>query len=175
MKSLKDYNLAVLYEPLLVGITVKDVKRLSMFLKETTELHYHLFDDEFFDTEFEGSKIRDYILPAVRAVYNEFFLKEQRFAETDNSLINDVNYLEFFNKRKELFQLSFDLKEFLEILSKKIQKNISKLDDFENIDKIQNLLELIKDDYVAMKYYKCVHSYKLDQEIRGLKIDKVIK
>ena len=174
MKSLKDYNLAALYEPLLLGIPIPHVKQLSLLLKETTEVHYELFDDEFFNTEFDGSSIRDYILPTVRSVYNEFFIKDQRFAETNN-LINDDNYLDYFNKRKKLFQLGFDLEEFLQVLSKKIQKNIHMLDDFENIDRIQNILELIKDDYVGMKYYKCAYSHKLTQEIRDLKINKVIK
>lgn len=170
MKSLKEYDIDEIYKSLLMNIPRDHAPILKSMLEDTIKKHYRIFDSEFFSTVIDENKIRDYVLPSVRAIYYEFFLEKQRFINwsSDGEIDKEIE------KRKKIFELSFNLKEFLKFLSKKTRYNIKKLDDFENVDKIQTLMGIIKDDYVAMKYYKCAFTYYPDKDLRDIKINNII-
>ena len=76
-------------------------------------------------------------------------------------------------KRVELFQLQFNLDEFLVEISNKI-KTIERLSDFEHIDEASTILQLIVDNYVAGKI-KMTYVDNLTQSIREIKLEKHLK
>ena len=78
------------------------------------------------------------------------------------------------NKRLELFQLQFNLVEFLTFLSDKYKKNHNILNDFINIDTDSELLTLIVEDYIASKisYILSLNVSNIQKEIRDVKISK---
>ena len=78
------------------------------------------------------------------------------------------------NHRLELFQLQFELEDFLKFLSNKFKKNHNILDDFENLDKYSELLTLIVEEYKASKvsFVASVHSGEIESEIRDIKLTR---
>ena len=73
-----------------------------------------------------------------------------------------------------MFQLQFNLVEFLTFLSDKYIKNHNKLNDFKNLDTDSEILTLIVEDYIASKisYISSMHASDIPVEIRDIKISK---
>ena len=111
----------------------------------------------------EGNHLLEYILPTIRRVYSKFFINPP------NMLVSSIE-----NKRLELFQLQFNLVEFLTFLSDKYIKNHNKLNDFKNLDTDSEILTLIVEDYIASKisYISSMHASDIPVEIRDIKISK---
>ena len=111
----------------------------------------------------EGNHLLEYILPTIRRAYSKFFLNPPSI------LVSSVE-----NKRLELFQLQFNLVEFLTFLSDKYIKNHNKLNDFKNLDTDSEILTLIVEDYIASKisYISSMHASDIPVEIRDIKISK---
>ena len=120
----------------------------------------NLFSDSFWFTELDGDYPIEYVLPAVRKVFVSFFIQIPPILESDP-------------KRVELFQLQFNLDEFLVEISNKI-KIIERFSDFEHIDKPSTVLQLIVDNYVAGKI-KMTRVDNLTQSIREIKLQKHLK
>lgn len=170
--SLQEYDNDEVYGVMLQGIigsTLND--QLLGLYQDTCRIHYHLFEDDFFKQKFfssdddkDGSlnwQILSYILPSVRRVFVTFFMNVPTLFENDP-------------KRKELFQLQFDLEEFLTELSNKLKNNITILDNFKNLDRGSEILQLIVNDYVASKIKKS-RVNNPTQAIREIKIEKHLK
>lgn len=165
--SLQDYDNDEVYGVMLQGIigsTLKD--QLLGLYQDTCRIHYHLFEDDFFKQKFSSSdeskdKIISYILPSVRRVFVTFFMNVPTLFENDP-------------KRKELFQLQFDLEEFLTELSNKLKNNITILDNFKNLDRGSEILQLIVNDYIASKI-KTSRVNSPTQAIREIKLEKHLK
>lgn len=120
----------------------------------------NLFSDSFWFTELDGDYPIEYVLPAVRRVFASFFIQIPPLLGSDQ-------------KRVELFQLQFNLEEFLVEISNKI-KIIERFSDFEHIDKPSTVLQLIVDNYVAGKI-KMTRVDNLTQSIREIKLQKHLK
>jgi len=120
----------------------------------------NLFSDSFWFTELDGDYPIEYVLPAVRKVFVSFFIQIPPILESDP-------------KRVELFQLQFNLDEFLVEISNKI-KIIERFSDFEHIDKPSTVLQFIVDNYVAGKI-KMTRVDNLTQSIREIKLQKHLK
>jgi hypothetical protein len=120
----------------------------------------NLFSDSFWFTELDGDYPIEYVLPAVRRVFASFFIQIPPLLGSDQ-------------KRVELFQLQFNLEEFLIEVSNKI-KTIERLSDFEHIDKASTVLQLIVDNYVSGKI-KMTRVDNLTQTIREIKLEKHLK
>jgi hypothetical protein len=169
--SLKELNNDDLYEVLCRGVREEqNVNHLKDLYKDTTTLHYRLFDDPIFterknktEENPEGNNLIEYILPSLTRVYSKFFINPP-------SIFLNSNYL----PRLELFQLQFNLIEFLEVLSKKFKKNYECLKDFKNLDTDSEILTLIVEDYVASKvsYVTSIKNSDIQKEVRNIKISK---
>ena len=171
--SLKDYDENDIYDALLEGVKDVDMKaNLLRLYKEATLVHYHLFEDDFFKQRFfanidrvygdpEGDNILMYILPAIRRVFATFFIQIPPIFHRDE-------------KRTELFQLLFDLEEFLKELSDKLKKNMTILDDFDNLDRGSEILQLIVNNYVSSKIKK-TRINNTTQAIREIKLERHLK
>jgi len=170
-KSLKEFDNDRLYDALCKGIShPDDISHLKDLFKDTTLLHYHLFDNPIFiekrnktEENPEGNHLLEYILPTIRRAYSKFFINPPSI------LVSSVE-----NKRLELFQLQFNLVEFLTFLSDKYIKNHNKLNDFKNLDTDSEILTLIVEDYIASKisYISSMHASDIPVEIRDIKISK---
>lgn len=167
--SLQEYDNDKVYDLLLQGIVNGSLKdQLLELYQDTCRIHYHLFEDDFFKQNFissdenkDGNNILSYILPSVRRVFVTFFMDVPTLFENDP-------------KRKELFQIQFDLEEFLIELSNKLKNNITILDNFKNLDRGSEILQLIVNDYVASKIKKS-RVNNTTQAIREIKLEKHLK
>ena len=170
-KSLKEFDNNVLYDALCKGLShPDDILHLKELYKDTTTLHYHLFDDSIFtekrnktEDNPEGSNLLEYILPTIRRAYSKFFINPP------SMLVSSIE-----SKRLELFQLQFNLVEFLTFISDKFKKNHNILNDFKNLDTDGEILTLIVEDYIASKisYILSLNVSNIQKEIRDVKISK---
>jgi len=141
---------------------------LKKMVKESLEYSY-IFENDFYNTNRkEGDRyipIVNYIVPAVFKVLNDFFLEENRFnsMQSGGNRMISPGYIK--DNRQRLFNLHFNMKEFLENLDNKIRKNVSTLDDFSHIDPISVLIDIIIDDYVGSKYLLVSSSRDIDRDI----------
>jgi len=166
--SLKDYDNTHVFDTLLQGFQGSLRNQLLELYQDACRIHYHLFEDDFFKQRFfstdedkDGDNILTFILPAIRRVFVTFFMNVPTLFE------NDL-------KRKELFQLQFDLEEFLKELTDKLKNNITILDNFKNLDKGSEILQLIVNDYVSSKIKKS-RVNNPTQAIREIKLEKHLK
>ena len=170
-KSLKEFDNDRLYDVLCKSLShPDDILHLKDLYKDTTTLHYHLFDDPIFtekrnktEDNPEGSNLLEYILPTIRRAYSKFFINPP------NMLVSSIE-----SKRLELFQLQFNLVEFLTFISDKFKKNHNILNDFKNLDTDGEILTLIVEDYIASKisYILSLNVSNIQKEIRDIKISK---
>jgi hypothetical protein len=171
VKSLKEFDDDNLYDVLCKGIHhPDDVSHLKDLFKDTTCLHYHLFDDSIFiekrnktEENPDGDNLLEYILPTIRRAYSKFFINPPAIFTASKE-----------NRRLELLRLQFNLIEFLNFLSNKFKKNQDSLNDFKNLDKDSEILTLIVEDYLASKisYIASLYATEIQTEIRDIKISK---
>jgi len=171
VKSLKEFDDDNLYDVLCKGIHhPDDVSHLKDLFKDTTCLHYHLFDDSIFiekrnktEENPDGDNLLEYILPTIRRAYSKFFINPPAIFTASKE-----------NRRLELLRLQFNLIEFLNFLSDKFKKNHDSLNDFKNLDKDSEILTLIVEDYLASKisYIASLYATEIQTEIRDIKISK---
>ncbi len=169
-KSLKDLDSDHLYTTLCGGINSQsDIKHLMDLFKDTTRLHYDLFTDPIFfeKKDSDSNSVIEYVLPTLRRAYSKFFINTPGIFSTST-------YQNPVNTRLELYQLQFNLREFLEFLSDKFLKNYDKLNDFENLDTNSEILTLIVEDYIGSKvsYVTSVPVDEIQKEIRDIKLSR---
>jgi hypothetical protein len=170
-KSLKELDNDLLYNTLCQGVNdITHINHLKDLFKDTTTIHYHLFDNSIFtekknktEDNPDGYNLLEYILPSVRRAYSKFFINPP-------SMFNNSNHY----SRLELFQLQFNLQELLNCISEKFVRNVDCLCDFQFLDTDSELLTLIIEDYLAskVKYVSSVNSFDIQKEIRDIKITK---
>jgi hypothetical protein len=172
INSIKELDIEIYYDTLCFGI--KDLELQNKFrkmCKDTIVKYHNLFDTEVFTTKRyhaennpDGYNALQYVLPTLKRVFSRFFIKTPEVFEN-----------KLFTGKLELFQLQFDLEEFLLFFSKKYEKNWNCLQDFENLDAVSEVLTLIVQDYISQKI-EFVHSTPLDKIktlIRDKKIDSI--
>ncbi len=159
--SLTQLEIPEIFEALLQGVHDEEKQHLKELFQDACRKHYLLFDDKFWFKDLDGDMPIEYVLPSIRRVFASFFI------QTPNLFGQDP-------KRLELFQLQFNLEEFLIEIKTKLMDNIDKLNDFENLDKASTLLHLIVDNYVAGKI-KLTKVSNPTQMIRDIKLEKHLK
>lgn len=160
-KSLSQLEDRQVFSVLLQGVHGEQRQHLQELFQDACRNYSHLFEDEFWFKDLNGDMPIEYVLPSIRRAFASFFI------QTPNLLHQDP-------KRLELFQLQFNLEEFLIDIKTKLTSNIGKLTDFENLDLASTLLHLIVDNYVAGK----INSTRVDnptQAIRDIKLGKHLK
>ncbi len=131
-------------------------KKIQYF--NTPELSGELYPDE--------DDISDLILPAIRRVFGKVYTQPPPiFLGT-----NDPDKV-----RIKLYQLYFDIDEFIDYFIDMLKKSKSTLSLFEYIDKTSQTLELIVDNYIAKLVKMVLSTIDLKKETERLERDKKIK
>jgi hypothetical protein len=158
--SLCDFNDESVFNVLLKGIESEKRQHLLELMIDACQIHSNLFLDDFWFEELDGDYPIEYVLPALRRAYASFFIQIPPLLKNDE-------------RRVELFQLNFNLEEFLTEVSTKAQ-TVKRLSEFEHIDKASTILQLIVDNYVGGKI-KMTRVDNLTQTIREIKLEKHLK
>jgi hypothetical protein len=112
------------------------------------------------------------ILPSIRRVWGKVFVETPKIFEMPKVVTQVPGYVP--DKRLEMYQLSFSIDEFIDYLIDMFNKTKNLLIDFEYLDKTQETLTLIVDNYVAKLINNVTNCDDISQEIRDLKIKKVV-
>ena len=123
-------------------------------LKKISELQ------DFKETLYGESDIEiwELVLPSVRRVFGKIFI-------TPPTILT--------NDRLQLFQLSFNIDNFLDYLVEMFQKTKMALVEFKFLDREAETLSLLVDNYIAGLIYEMSQVDDIKSEIRHLKIKKV--
>lgn len=158
-----------LFPTLCSGLTAEHSERLTSLFEQALNNYDYLFaDDIFIKVNDDQHCLLEYILPAIRKAYYTFFIN------LPSLFTHQYTSTQGKNNRLELFQLQFELEDFLKFLSTKFKKNHNILDDFENLDKYSELLTLIVEEYKASKvsFVASVNSSEIESEIRDIKLTR---
>jgi hypothetical protein len=170
VKSLSELNDEVLFHTLCMGINIEHSERLKNFFQQTTTIYSKIFDVKPFiekisinndtDKDVEMINLLEYILPSIKKVYSKFFINPPQ-------LLKD--------KRLELFQMQFDLLEFLTFLKEKFITNQNVLKDFKYLDIYSEILMLIVEEYTSSKitYIASINTKDINYLLRDIKIQKI--
>ena len=113
----------------------------------------------------EEDEISDLILPAIRRVFAKVYTQPPPiFIGT-----NDPDAV-----RLKLFQLHFNIDEFIDYFINMLKKNKNSLLEFEYLDRTSQTLELIVDNYIAKLVKSVISTIDLKKEIDRLERDKKI-
>jgi hypothetical protein len=142
---------------------------------------------EFKSDFFEDVNLQELILPAITRVWNQIYLQPpwrgRKFGSIfkpqyiDGGLISkNLNRSNSNRSRKlELYQLSFNIEDFLNYLKEMLENNKNCLDGFEFLDKPSELVELICDNYIAKLVDFVNNSENLTEDIRNEKLKNILK
>jgi hypothetical protein len=75
-------------------------------------------------------------------------------------------------KRLQLFELLFDIDDFLDYLVLILPKTANKLEMFDSLDRTQETLQLIVDNYIAGLFHQAYNSETLNEDIKAAKRNK---
>jgi hypothetical protein len=149
---------SLLFKNLLEGIT--NANDFESLLNNIVNEKYTLFDIE----EFKGSlydndetETLDLILPSIRRVWAKVYI-------TPPSLLRD--------NRLDLFQLYFDIDDFLNYLVDMLKKSKSSLIHFDKLDRTVETLTLIVDNYIAHLVEKTKECIDIEKEIASIKLQR---
>jgi hypothetical protein len=109
--------------------------------------------------------IDDLILPSVRRVFGKVYTQPPPMflSSTDDGL------------RLKMFQLSFDIDEFIDYFIDMIKTSKSVLSQFKYLDKTTQTLELIVDNYIAKLVKDVLETQDIKQDIAMLTRNRKIK
>jgi hypothetical protein len=122
----------------------------------------HLFETDEFSGSFypEDDDTLDLIFPAIRRVWGKVFVDPPVLLK---------------EKKLELFQLLFDIDDFIDYLLDIMPKVKTSLIEFDKLDRTAETLVLIVDNYIAWLLETTRNREDIQQEIRDLRISKTLK
>lgn len=122
----------------------------------------YLFDkEEFLGSFYENDdETLDLILPTIRRVWGKVFVDPPPMLK---------------EKKLELFQLLFDVDDFIDYLLDIMPKVKTSLIGFDKLDRTAETLVLIVDNYIAWLFEATRDREDIQQEIRDLRISKTLK
>jgi hypothetical protein len=172
------------YRETLVDSLCKGVIETSNFrdlLEYVINEKNDLFDDvDFSEPLYEDDEITEFlILPSIRRVWGKVFQDyPEIFLPPEGDEITQP-WLPLLKakvqKKLELFQLSFNIDDFLDYLVDMFHKTKNSLNSFEYLDRTSETLSLIVDNYVAMLIKKVHDCNDFEAEVRDLKLKKLVK
>lgn len=112
------------------------------------------------------------LLPSVRRAWAKVFIETPKIFEMPKFVTQVPGYIP--DKRLELYQLNFDIDEFINYLIDMFVKTKNLLNHFEYLDKTQETLTLIVDNYIAMLIKRVTSCNDIPNEIRDLKIKRLV-
>lgn len=122
----------------------------------------HLFETDDFSGSFypEDDDTLDLIFPAIRRVWGKVFVDPPKILK---------------DKKLELFQLLFDIDDFVDYLIEIIPKVKTSLIEFDKLDRTAETLVLIVDNYIACLLEATRNREDIQMEIRDLRIHKTLR
>lgn len=158
-----------LIKTMLAGITDSDLKsKFEVEINYIIDNKREIFkNDLIIGTFYENDdKIEDLILPSVKRAWSMIFINPPSLF-TLNDRYNRI----------ELFKLLWDIDEFIDYVLDILPKVKHSLDNFENLDRSSQTLELIVQNYINGLIEKCRNKgpEQIKVEIRDLKIKKTLK
>lgn len=171
IKSIKELDREQVYDAIVRGLDDDHKEQFLKYCKMTLTEYHQLFDIESFTTKRyptdnlpQGYNALEYVLPTLKRVYFKFFIKTPEIFDNP-----------YFKNKLELFQLHFDLVDFLKFFSKKYDKNWNCLEGFEYLDPVSEVLTLIVQEYVAQKVHivQSTPQNEITSRIREKKIEKI--
>jgi hypothetical protein len=115
------------------------------------------FDGPFYEGE---DNMLDLILPAITRLYGKYFITPPTILKSD---------------RLDLYQLSFDIDHFIDYFVDIIPKVKNSLEHLENLDRTAETLSLVVDNYIASRFKYAYECIDILQEIREVKLKKIVK
>jgi hypothetical protein len=102
----------------------------------------------------------DLILPAITRLYGKYFVTPPTILKSD---------------RLDLYQLSFDIDHFIDYFVDIIPKVKNSLSYMEYLDRTAETLSLVVDNYIASQFKYAYDCKDIIEEIREVKLKKLIK
>lgn len=169
----RSYKEAII-DSLTGGITEEWMDYYEMTMEYVINEKYHLFDrDDLKGSLYDGEDdVMDLILPSVRRVFGKVFINTPPLFNISSG-ISEISGLKK-DIRLELFQLYYDVDEFIDEFIDQMIKNKNCLHNFKNIDKTSTTLEIIVDNYISGLLKRVLECNDVKTEIRDLKIKKMI-
>ena len=164
-KSILDLKKDADFRSLLVDTLCQGIRLTSDFrdvLDYVIDEKLHLFEiDDFFGSFYlEDDDTLDLIFPAIRRVWGKIFVDPPQILK---------------EKKLELFQLLFDIDDFIDYLLDIMPKVKTSLIEFDKLDRTAETLILIVDNYIAGLLEATRNREDIQQEIRDLRINKTLK
>lgn len=159
----------------LTGGIDKDFQEyFEMVMNYVIDEKLELFNNkQFRGTLYEGEdETLDLILPCVRRVFGKVFIDTPKIFTPDPIISSVRGYKN--DGRMELFQLYYNIDEFIDYLIDILVKTKECLIKFKNIDRSLKTLEIIVDNYIGELIKKVLESNDIKQDIRDLKIKNLI-
>jgi hypothetical protein len=163
--SILEINKNASYREIILDTLCQGIKNTSEFrdlLEYVIDKKLYLFEGfEFQGNLYDGDDdILDLIMPSIRRVWGKVYI-------TPPSMLRE--------KRLELFELLFDIDDFLDYLVLILPKSANKLEIFGNLDRTQETLQLIVDNYIAGLFHKSYNSETVDADLKAATRDKNLK
>ena len=164
-KSILDLKKDADFRSSLVDTLCQGIRLTSDFrdvLDYVIDEKLHLFEIDDFSGSFylEDDDTLDLIFPAIRRVWGKIFVDPPQILK---------------EKKLELFQLLFDIDDFINYLLDIIPKVKTSLIEFDKLDRTAETLILIVDNYIAGLLEVTRNREDIQQEIRDLRISKTLK
>jgi hypothetical protein len=164
-KSILDLKKDPDFRSLITDTLCQGIRLTSDFrdiLDHVIDNKLHLFEAEEFAGSFypEDDDTLDLIFPAIRRVWGKVFVDPPQILK---------------EKKLELFQLLFDIDDFVDYLIEIIPKVKTSLIEFDKLDRTAETLVLIVDNYIAGLLEATRNRDDIQMEIRDLRISKTLK
>ena len=164
-KSILDLKKDPDFRSMLVDTLCQGIRLTSDFrdiIDYVIDNKLHLFEsDEFSDSFYpEDDDTPDLVFPAIRRVWGKVFVDPPKILK---------------DKKLELFQLLFDIDDFVDYLIKIMPKVKTSLIEFDKLDRTAETLVLIVDNYIAGLLEVTRNRDDIQQEIRDLRISKTLR
>ena len=164
-KSILDLKKDPDFRSMLVDTLCQGIRLTSDFrdiVDYVIDKKLHLFETDEFSGSFypEDDDTLDLIFPAIRRVWGKVFVDPP-------TILKD--------KKLDLFQLLFDIDDFVDYLIEIMPKVKTSLIEFDKLDRTAETLVLIVDNYIAGLLEATRNREDIQQEIRDLRISKTLK
>jgi hypothetical protein len=164
-KSILDLKKDADFRSMLVDTLCQGIRLTSDFrdiVDYVIDNKLHLFETDEFSGSFylEDDDTLDLIFPAIRRVWGKIFVDPPQILK---------------EKKLVLFQLLFDIDDFINYLLDIMPKVKTSLIEFDKLDRTAETLILIVDNYIAGLLEATRNREDIQQEIRDLRISKTLR